>query len=300
MAFRGGKILCQGCSFQANGVPPAPGNSTFGVLAAQAKSRLLITATTFTSNLQGIAILSGSFAEIAGCTFEKIGTAASDATFRFYADTIAVGGAGTKAMVTKIRIRDAVRNGINVADGASLHLEDSEITSGSLCGLCAIGLKEADLTEVVALRSRFTGNRLSGVELSEETVSKLTDTTLSRNGSHGLHIAGNATVVGESCEINANAACGAFAAQGATAHLFDCTIAGNAQGVQAGTNADAEKSSVTIHDSTVTGSSDFGAGALNGSTVILMNARLAGNPRNLYQAKGGVIYQKDSSTGPNR
>jgi hypothetical protein len=300
MAFRAGSILAKKCVFKTNGVPPDPGNSTFGVMAAHAKGRLLVVESTFESNLQGISILSGSFAEIADCTFLNNGTATTDPNFRFYSDTVAVGGVGTKAIIKKARIHGAVMNGINVADGASVQLEDSDVTAGDLCGLSAIGVKGDDLTEVIVLGSRCTGNRITGVELSEETITKLTDATLSRQGSHGIHVAGNATVVAESCEINANGGCGVFAALGATAHVFDSTLAANAQGLQAGTGVDTQKSSITLHDSTVTGSTDFGAGAINQSTVILMGSKVTGNRRDIYQAKGGVIYQKDSDSGANR
>jgi hypothetical protein len=294
IANEGSHIILKGCVFKNNGVDDEPGHTTFGTVNANGGGQLLINDGTFDANKQGVIVQTGGSVKMENCNLTNNGLRTAP-TLAFYASTISAENEGSKVSLFKTNIRQAQQSGLNIVTGASVEMEDCEV-SGALRHGLGIGAGDQLHGEATVVNCRFLNNKFDGVNIAPDSLVKISRSSLSRNGRNGIHVTGNnAAVSAEDCDLSSNASCGIFARESAFAVISGSTLAANLYGAQTGEAKVKKGAILALKSCKITDSKSFGAGAFGEGTLDLIDTSFARNKKDHYKG-GGLILE--TWTGP--
>jgi hypothetical protein len=320
-------LTLTGGSFKECGYTEAPPNDTtaFGLIGVFDQSHLSITGCTFAKNRQGVAIMNNGTAEMKDCHFTETGVKNAEDSFGFYSNALSISGKGAKLTLTNSTIDQTLRTAINIVDGGSITMEDTQITN-TVQDALGVGADDSAPCTVHVKGCKFLAGGVDGISLTAGTVGDITDTESS--GNHiGLVVADpgtRVTVVKLTAKENKSA--GIWSVNGAEITVTNGAIQKSDRGVQVGLPGDAsKKSTLTLEkclldensgvDALVCASSqlnlnncDFGADAKvkikkeKGSVVKadppLPSSQLADNDDTPSSKKESSSSKKGSSTTP--
>lgn len=301
-------VTLQDCTFAENGVADDPNALSMGLLKAREGGRVKIKGSTFRANKQGLVVMSGGNMELQDSHFTGNGMQASNPSLLFYCGNLVATGNGTIATVKHCDFSGALRDTIDLSNGASLTMTDTDISSGASDGLnIGLGPEPPPSVEpgagiapatnpppckVELSQCHFTGNDF-GVAVGAGSSITVTGTTFVRQGTalliqdSGTTAQLNQATVSESND-HALACLG-----GAQATAQDCTFEGNSRGILLGEPKTATlKSTLKLENGKLASNGEYDATVCPGQLLILRNCTYGpdgkGKPK-LVKQKGGEI-----------
>lgn len=286
----GAYLKVTGSTFRGNGVTGEEGNSSLGMICAQAGGKISLKEDTFEDNKQGlVAIKSGSLI-MERVQMRRTGLITNNQKLRPYCNTVGVSEQGSSVSVAGCTIVDSLNDAFIITGGAQLKMVETTVTnaneSGLVVGFPNVGGSVAELnnvqfsgchTDAIWVNSgshlemqncRVSGADLAGIAAQDSgTQAKIVDTTIS-----------NCKVMG----VNASSA--------AVLTAVGCTMEATNRGAQAGLPNDAQKAgTVFLQNCTVRGNSIFGVGACRDATLEMKGGFLGNNRQNSFHEPGGNV-----------
>jgi hypothetical protein len=301
-------VTLQDCTFAENGVADDPTAVTLGLLKAREGGRVKIKGSTFRANKQGLVAMSGGNLDLQDSHFTGNGLQASNPSLNFYCDNVAVTGNGTVAIVKHCDFSGALRDTIDVTNGASLTMINTDISSGAADGL-SIGLgaepppslepgaglapaSAAPACKVEVSQCHFTGNDF-GIAVGAGGSVTVTGSTFVRHGTGLLIQDGGTTAQLSQVTVSDSNDHALACLGGAEANAQDCNFEGNSRGILLGTpKAASVKSTLKFENSKLASNGEYDATVSPGQLLILRNCSYGpdgkGKPK-LIKQKGGDI-----------
>jgi len=296
----GGRISVTGGTFQDNGVTGELGNLSSGVISVKNQAQATITGSTFSTNREGIAVEAGGQLEVSDCQFTGNGIHTDNQSLLFYTDTISVSGNGSMARIKKTTISKAVQNAVNVVDGSSVTIEDTDVTDCFGLAL-AVGNENAPASHTTIARSHFKSSAGDGIEVGYGSTLEMSDSASDGNSSSGIVVYGRGSSAAlTNCSASTNQSAGLMSYDGATVTASTSDFQSNQYGVQAGLpKGTGHGGTITLSQSRVTTNSGSGVIANAGGRVVLKGCSVNQNGQNYYRARGGVIQDDSQADSDN-
>ncbi|MGC3989321.1 MAG: right-handed parallel beta-helix repeat-containing protein [Chthoniobacteraceae bacterium] len=295
----GSTVTVSGSTFQNSGITGELGNSSSGVVDVKNQARATFSGSAFTSNREGLAVEAGGQLALSDCQLTGNGLQTDNQSLLFYTQTISVSGAGSTVSIKKSTIAKAVRTALNIVDGSSATIEDTEVTDGLGVGL-ALGNENAPASHATVARSQFKGNASPGIEVSYGSSLEMSDSASDGNSATGIEVSGRGTKITlTNTSASGNQSVGLLTYDGASASASTSNFQSNQYGVQAGLpEGSGHGGSIALTQSRVTNNSDSGVIADSGGRVTLHGCLVNQNGQNYYRMRNGVI-QDDAQADSN-
>jgi parallel beta-helix repeat protein len=296
LATEGGAVAIANSSFKDNGITGEPGNFSNGVVTVKSSAKATLSNVTFDSNKQGIAVANGGSVTVSGCRISNTGIHTDNAAFQYLSNGISVGGQGSSAIVNSgTTISNSTNNGMFVAEGAQLTLDDATVEGSGLDGLW-VGNNRGAAT-VAVRRGKFARNRY-GLACGAGSSGNIQDCHFLGNNACGVWLFGaNTKGTISNSEFRGHKGVGLWVQGLAEGQATGCTFDGNARAIQVGiAHKEEEAGTLTLENCTVTNNSICGIVALMKSTLTLRGMRFASNHNvNLSKDQETIVHDESKS-----
>jgi hypothetical protein len=242
---------------------------------------------TFEGNREGILVRESGSAELQKCQFNGNGGRQARDLIPAYLP-LAIIGQNSTASVHNTLFMSSTFFAINVAAGASLTLEDSEISASGSVGL-VVGERAASAhTEIK--RSRFLGNG-SGIGVFAGSSVTIDDSECRENRDGMVVLDPQTQVKLNKVKLLTNREFGLYVHSAAHVTATDCDIQDNNKGAQSGTaKKSSDRAALTLENCRFGRNRTFAAGACIQSELILNGCTFDGSDKtNIYRERDAVV-----------
>lgn len=282
------------CTFADNGISAG---SSFGegLVSVGRGGRAIFAGNTCEANLQGLAVRDGGTLEVERCRLASCGLATAPGSGPSPPCLpLSATGAGSSLTVRRTSVVEAKVPALHVLSGATLVLEDSELSGSPIAGLL-VGEPGGPPAQATVKRTVFARNTI-GCRVRAASHAEIEGGEFSDNGTGAVAQESGTRLGLRAVSLNRNRDYGIHAQSGADATADDCVLEGNERGAWSGVEKNsAGRASFTLTNCRVNGSRAFAAGACVQSFLALNNCSIAPNPSAIYRERGATVRTATSS-----
>ncbi len=285
-----GKLIMTGCNLENNGISLESDRATDGMMVIQTGAQATLTNLSCKSNKQGIAVSTAATAQLNNVTLSDTGIVTNNGKYQVYCNAIYLDGDGTTASIAGSTISGDQYNGIFIANGAKISVQNCSISNCRLHGL-VFGSDEGTPGYGSVNNSTVFSNHRDGIYLQSKSLVEISGGEISDNGISGIEVAGNGSVgtVANLVLVRNQGQVGLLAYSGGLIKVKGCTIEKNQYGIQAGLEKGPELAGTILLESSIVRDNGYGAVSCAGSTITLSRATFKN--RQNYWEDGGTIQR---------
>jgi parallel beta helix pectate lyase-like protein len=286
----GANLRVTGSSFRGNGVTGEEGNSSLGMICAQAGGKISLKEDIFEDNKQGLVAIKAGSLTIERVQMRRTGLITNNQKLRPFCNTVGASEQGSSVSVAGCTIAESLNDAFIISGGAHLKMVETTVTNANECGLVLgfpnVGGSAAELNNV-----RFSGSHSDTIWANSGSHLEMQNCRVSGSDTTGI-VAQDAgtqaklvdTTISDCRVMGVNANTGAFLG------AAGCTMENATRGAQAGLpNAPEKSGTVFLENCNVRGNSVFGVGACRSATLEMKGGFLGNNRLDSYREPGGNV-----------
>jgi hypothetical protein len=282
-----GALLTITNSIFKNNIQSARTSNATGLILVRTRARAKLEGDSFEGNREGVLVREGGSAELQKCQFNGNGGRQARDLIPAYLP-LSIIGQNSSASVLNTVFMSSTFYAVNVAAGATLNLEDSEVSASGSVGL-VVGERAAPAHAEIK-RSHFLGNG-SGIGIFAGSSATVDDSECRENREGMIVLDPQTEVKLNKVKLLTNREFGLYVHTGAKVTAIDCDIQDNNKGVQSGTaRKTSDRASLTLENCRFGRNRTFAAGAYTQSELIVNGCTFDGSDKsNIYKERGAIV-----------